>query len=43
MQTCEHCCTKIDGLTVNLGGNLVLDKVDLHVNCGEIVGVVGPY
>ena len=42
MQTCEHCCTKIDGLTVNLGGNLVLDKVDLHVNCGEIVGVVGP-
>ncbi len=40
--TCEHCCTKIDGLTVRFGKNTVLDKVDLHVNCGEVVAVVGP-
>ncbi len=40
--TCEHCCTKIDNLRVKLGGNIVLDRVSLHVNCGEIIGVVGP-
>lgn len=42
IKTCEHCCTKIDNLTVKFGDNNVLDKVNLHVNCGEVVGVVGP-
>ena len=42
MKTCEHCCTKIDNLTVKFGDNAILDKVNLHVNCGEVVGVVGP-
>jgi zinc transport system ATP-binding protein len=41
-RTCEHCCTKIDNLTVKLSGNIILDNVNLHVNCGEVVGVVGP-
>jgi zinc transport system ATP-binding protein len=40
--TCEHCCTKINGLSVRLGETLVLDKVNLHVNCGEVISVVGP-
>lgn len=40
--TCEHCCTKIDGLNVKFGDNTVLDNVNLHVNCGEVVAVVGP-
>ena len=42
MKTCEHCCTKIDNLTVKFGDNTILDNVNLHVNCGEVVGVVGP-
>jgi len=42
MKTCEHCCTKIDNLTVKFGDNAILDNVNLHVNCGEVVGVVGP-
>ncbi len=41
-KTCEHCCTKIDGLKVRLGSTTVLDNVSLHVNCGEVIGVVGP-
>lgn len=40
--TCEHCCTKIDSLTVRFGDDVILDNVNLHVNCGEVVGVVGP-
>jgi zinc transport system ATP-binding protein len=40
--TCEHCCTKIDNLKVRFGNNTVLDRVNLHVNCGEVVAVVGP-
>ena len=40
--TCEHCCTKIDNLKVKLDNNIILDNVNLHVNCGEVVGVVGP-
>jgi zinc transport system ATP-binding protein len=40
--TCEHCCTKLERLTVRFGGNVVLDSVDLHVNCGEVIAVVGP-
>ncbi|MCX5698940.1 MAG: metal ABC transporter ATP-binding protein [Candidatus Omnitrophica bacterium] len=42
METCEHCCTKIDNLTVKFGDNAILDNVNLHVNCGEVIGVVGP-
>lgn len=42
MKTCEHCCTKIDKLTVKFGNNAILDNVNLHVNCGEVIGVVGP-
>jgi zinc transport system ATP-binding protein len=42
INTCEHCCTKIEHLKVTLGGQRVLDNVDLHVNCSEILGIVGP-
>jgi zinc transport system ATP-binding protein len=42
MKTCGHCCTKIDNLSVKFGGSVILDKVNLHVNCGEVIGVVGP-
>ena len=40
--TCVHCCTKIENLTVRLGGTTILENVNLHVNCGEVIGVVGP-
>ena len=40
--TCEHCCTRADRLTVKFGSNTILDNVDLHVNCGEVIAVVGP-
>jgi zinc transport system ATP-binding protein len=42
LNKCDHCCTKIEGLTVNLGAGLVLDNVGLHLNCREMVAIVGP-
>lgn len=40
--TCEHRCTKIENLKVKLGANIILDNVNLHVDCGEVIGIVGP-
>ncbi len=42
LNTCEHCCTRVENLTVKLGSSVILSDVNLHVNCGEVVGVVGP-
>jgi len=42
VNTCGHCCTKVEDLTVKFGDNSILDKVNLHVNCGEVLGIVGP-
>lgn len=39
---CRHCCIKINGLTAVLGENVILEGVDLHVHCGEVLAVVGP-
>lgn len=40
--TCEHCCTRIENLGVRLGRQVILEAVNLHVNCGEIIALVGP-
>src|SRR5438128_2751687 len=33
---------EITGLTINFGGLVAVDGVDLSVNTGEIVGLIGP-
>lgn len=39
---CGHCCIKIENMSVSLGKQLVLEEVNLHVNCREILAIVGP-
>jgi zinc transport system ATP-binding protein len=39
---CGHCCIKIENMSVSLGKQLILDEVNLHVNCREILAIVGP-
>lgn len=39
---CDSCCTKLNNLTVRLDGATVLDHVNLHLHCGELVALVGP-
>ena len=40
---CSHsCCLRIQDLTVRIGSNIILDKINLHTHCGEIIGLIGP-
>lgn len=42
MQSCEHCCTKIEDLQVSFGNTPILEGINLHLNCREILAVIGP-
>lgn len=42
LNACDHCCTRIEQLSVRLQNQLVLDKINLHVNCRELLAIVGP-
>jgi zinc transport system ATP-binding protein len=39
---CRHCCIKINDLSVTLANTRILEKIDLHIHCGEVLAVVGP-
>lgn len=41
-KSCRHCCIKINGLKVYLGGHTILEGINLHVHCGDVLAVVGP-
>ena len=41
-EACRHCCIKITGLEVHVGGQTILEGIDLHVHCGDVLAVVGP-
>ena len=40
-EKCNHCCTKIDKLTVKIDDNKILDNISLHLHCNEITMLVG--
>ena len=40
---CEHaCCLKIENLCVKAGSMSILQNIDLHMHCGQIVALIGP-
>lgn len=40
---CSHaCCLKIEHMGVRFGSDAVLDDVNLHMHCGQIVALIGP-
>lgn len=41
-EACSHCCTKIENLTVKYDDTVIIENVNLHVNCKELIAVVGP-
>lgn len=40
---CGHsCCLRIQDLSVKIGNNTILDGIDLHAHCGELIALIGP-
>lgn len=38
----DSCCLKVQNLSVAIGGDTVLQNVNLHVHCGQMVALIGP-
>lgn len=41
-ETCDHCCVKIQNLSVQFGALSILKDIGLHINCGQLLAVIGP-
>jgi len=40
---CGHsCCLRIQDLTVKINDEVILDQINLHAHCGEIIALIGP-
>lgn len=40
---CGHsCCLRIQDLSVKIGGNTIIENVNLHAHCGEMIAIIGP-
>ena len=41
--SCGHsCCLRVENLSVAIGSQRILQDVNLHVHCGEMVALIGP-
>ncbi len=38
----EVCCLKIENLGVRAGASVILEDINLHMHCGQIVALIGP-
>ena len=38
----DSCCLRVQDLTVNIGSQRILEDVNLHIHCGELVALIGP-
>ena len=38
----DSCCLKLQNVSVTIGGEPILQKVNLHVHCGQLVALIGP-
>jgi len=41
-ECCGFCCTKIEDFNVTIGKNSILEKVNVHIHCGELTAIIGP-
>ena len=41
-EACSHCCARLEDLTVKYGDTVIIEHINLHVNCRELIAVVGP-
>ena len=38
----DACCLKLEGLSVHIQGEGILEDVSFHLHCGEIAALIGP-
>ncbi len=38
----DSCCLQVKNLAVHIGSEPILENVDLHVHCGELLALIGP-
>lgn len=38
----DACCLKIENLRVRIGSETILDNINLHMHCGQLVALIGP-
>ena len=42
-RSCGHaCCLRIQDLGVKIGSEQILENIDWHIHCGELVALIGP-
>jgi zinc transport system ATP-binding protein len=41
--SCGHsCCLRVQDLSVKIGNDTILDNINLHAHCGEMIALIGP-
>lgn len=38
----NSCCLRVENLSVHIGGETILENVNLHLHCGEMAAIIGP-
>ena len=38
----DACCLRVQDLSVQFGGQYILEKINMHIHCGEMVALIGP-
>jgi zinc transport system ATP-binding protein len=42
-RSCGHsCCLRVQDLSVRIGANTILENIDFHAHCGEMIALIGP-
>ncbi len=39
---CNFCCTRITDINLRYGSNVILENINFHVHCGELLTIIGP-
>ena len=39
---CHSCCLRVENVSVTIGSDPILQNINLHVHCGEMVALIGP-
>ena len=38
----DSCCLRVQDLSVKIGNEAILDRITMHIHCGQLVALIGP-